>query len=79
MLARLCAGDHQQSLEVVRYASAALASITVEASAKVCNLLMYNTYANYSSLHFTSVTCAYIALTMIGAVPWHVRVCSCCV
>lgn len=35
MLARLCDTAQQQPLEVVQYASAALASITVEAAAKV--------------------------------------------
>ena len=35
MLARLCDAAQHQPLQVVRYASAALASITVEAAAKV--------------------------------------------
>ena len=35
LLASLCDEAQQQPLEVVRYASAALASITVESSAKV--------------------------------------------
>ena len=35
MLARLCDPAQQQPQEVVQYASAALASITVEAAAKV--------------------------------------------